>query len=212
MSINGYSCVYKNFKEEIVIERSRFITEVFPVDNEEGARNKIEEIRKLNPFATHNCFAYIVEKGAIARFSDDGEPQGTAGMPILEVIKNKNLVDTLVVVTRYFGGIKLGAGGLVRAYSGSAASAINKAGIRNYVFSEYLKIDFSYDKYAGFLKFKETNKCKIVDQTFAEDVSLTVAVPNEYKDIFRERLTDFMSGKLAISRLKDGFEDYGEDL
>ena len=211
MSINGYFCVGKNFKEEIVIEKSRFICEVFPVECEEVARNYIDKIKKANPFATHNCYAYIVERGSIARFSDDGEPQGTAGMPILEVIKNKKLVDTLVVVTRYFGGIKLGAGGLVRAYSGSASSAIDKAGVREFVLSDILKISFSYDKYSGFLKFCDNVKCKILSQDFAEDVCISVAVPNGECDTFEEKLTDFMSGKLAISRLSQNFQDYGEE-
>ena len=120
MSVNGYFCVKKETENETVIERSRFISYVKKCETEDDARAFLEEKRKAHPFATHNCYAYITERGKIARFSDDGEPQGTAGQPILEVIKNKKLFDTIVVVTRYFGGIKLGAGGLVRAYSQGA--------------------------------------------------------------------------------------------
>ena len=111
-----------------VIEKSRFITTSRHVEGEEQAKAFVEEIRGKYPDATHNCSAYICDElGNFLRFSDDGEPQGTAGMPMLEVIKNKKLYQTAVVVTRYFGGIKLGAGGLVRAYSGSAAENLDVA-------------------------------------------------------------------------------------
>ncbi|MDE7300610.1 MAG: YigZ family protein, partial [Clostridia bacterium] len=116
LSVNG-ECV-----TEKVIEKSRFIATSRHVDGEEEAKAFIDEVRARYKDATHNCYAYVADdKGNFLRFSDDGEPQGTAGMPILEVIKNCNLKQTAVVVTRYFGGIKLGAGGLVRAYAGAAA-------------------------------------------------------------------------------------------
>ena len=109
--MDNYKSVSDFSKNEIVIEKSRFIGYAAPVQSESEARDFIAKIKKEHPFATHNCYAYIAENGAIARFSDDGEPQGTAGAPILEVLKNKELVNSAIVVTRYFGGIKLGAGG-----------------------------------------------------------------------------------------------------
>ncbi|MDE7453444.1 MAG: YigZ family protein, partial [Clostridia bacterium] len=113
---------------EKIIEKSRFITASKHVCGEEEAKAFIEKIRADYPDATHNCYAYICDNlGNFLRFSDDGEPQGTAGMPMLEVLKSNKLFEVAVVVTRYFGGIKLGAGGLVRAYSGCVAENLNKA-------------------------------------------------------------------------------------
>ena len=113
---------------EKVIEKSRFITTSRHIEGEEEAKAFVAEISAKYADATHNCYAYICDSlGNFLRFSDNGEPQGTAGMPILEVIKNKKLFETAVVVTRYFGGIKLGAGGLVRAYSGCAAENLESA-------------------------------------------------------------------------------------
>ena len=114
--------VYTRHESEKVIEKSRFLTYSTHVESEEEAKAFLAEIRKAHSLATHVCYAYIADKiGNLQRFSDDGEPQGTAGVPILEVLKAKKLFETAVAVVRYFGGIKLGAGGLVRAYSSSAA-------------------------------------------------------------------------------------------
>ena len=114
--------VYSGRESEKIIEKSRFITYSEHVESEEDARAFIAEIRSQHSLATHVCFAFIADKlGNLQRFSDDGEPQGTAGVPILEVLKAKKLYETVVAVVRYFGGVKLGAGGLVRAYSSAAA-------------------------------------------------------------------------------------------
>lgn len=111
------------------MKRSRFIGRCFPVSDEQEALRLLEEVRRRHWDATHNCYAYSIgETGVCARFSDDGEPAGTAGMPILEAIRRIGVTDVLVVVTRYFGGILLGAGGLVRAYSAAAAAAVRAAG------------------------------------------------------------------------------------
>ena len=118
----SYLSVFSPCTYEKVIERSRFIANCAHAESEEQARAFIAGIRAEHSLATHNCFAFVADKvGNLMRFSDDGEPQGTAGMPMLEVLKNKKLFETVAVVTRYFGGIKLGAGGLVRAYAGAAA-------------------------------------------------------------------------------------------
>ena len=118
-------------ESEKIIEKSRFLTYSAHVESEEEARAFIAEIRSKHSLATHVCYAFISDKtGNLQRFSDDGEPQGTAGVPILEVLKAKKLFETAVAVVRYFGGIKLGAGGLVRAYSSSAAENLDGADIR----------------------------------------------------------------------------------
>lgn len=205
--INSYFCVKKTTENKIVIERSRFISYVKACETEEIARAFLEEIKKMHPFATHNCYAYITERGKIARFSDDGEPQGTAGQPILEVIKNKKLFDTIVVITRYFGGIKLGAGGLVRAYSQGAAEVIEKAGIIENVLSDVYEIEIAYDLYQPFLKFKDKIKCAIKSTEFSSSVKIEIAVPRENVD-FKAKLIDFTANKVIITQKSEEFAVY----
>ena len=125
-----YYTVKGNGEHEIVIQKSRFIAHVARVETEEAAQDFIQRIKKENWNATHNCSAYLIgENDHIQKANDDGEPSGTAGVPILEVLKKKHLKDTVVVVTRYFGGIKLGAGGLIRAYGKSTSEGIDATGI-----------------------------------------------------------------------------------
>jgi len=126
----SYKMVKKNIQSSFIERKSEFITYVAPVNTEDEALQFINGIRKKNYTATHNCFAYIIgESSMIQRSSDDGEPSGTAGIPILEVLRKEGLTNTVIVVTRYFGGIMLGAGGLIRAYSEGASSGISAAGI-----------------------------------------------------------------------------------
>ena len=126
--MKAYTTVLGASEAEFTEKKSRFIGRCFPVETEDEAFAVIADVKKRHWDATHNCYAFIVgENGLTQRFSDDGEPSGTAGMPILDVIKQKGLTNTLIVVTRYFGGILLGAGGLVRAYSKAAASAVDCA-------------------------------------------------------------------------------------
>lgn len=122
--------IQKDFRHEIIIEKSRFICTLKKVSSEEEAAEKLKEIKKEFSDANHNCSAYLIgENGEFQRFSDDGEPSGTAGIPILEVLRKRHLHNVLAVVTRYFGGVKLGAGGLIRAYGKSISEAIDAAGI-----------------------------------------------------------------------------------
>jgi uncharacterized YigZ family protein len=144
----------------------------------------------------------------VARFSDDGEPQGTAGIPMLEVLKNRGLKDTVVVVTRYFGGIKLGAGGLVRAYSSCTSAGLDVAGIEENVLSNVYKISFGYEKYSLFLKFIEKYKQKTIFSDFAEGVIVKIAIPTDQED-FCEKLIDYFLGKVEIVSEEQIFVVYG---
>ena len=207
MSINSYFCVKKETENEIIIERSRFISYVKQCKTEEDARAFLEEKRKAHPFATHNCYAYIVERGSVARFSDDGEPQGTAGQPILEVIKNKKLCDTAVVVTRYFGGIKLGAGGLVRAYSQGAKEVIDKAGTVENVLSTVYLVELNYDLYSVFLKISERIKCSVISTDFEDVVKIKFAVPTK-EDNFAAEILDKTNGKVEPKKIGEEFIVY----
>ena len=135
--------IQKEITSEIIINKSRFITIITNINDINKIKEKLEEIKKTYKDATHYCFAYIIQNHE--KCSDNGEPSGTAGMPILNVLKQNNLTNILCVVIRYFGGIKLGAGGLIRAYSTSASEALKKATITTIVDGYNLTIEFSYD-------------------------------------------------------------------
>lgn len=206
--MNGYTCVKGETRCEKVIERSRFLSACKKTETEEEAREFLESVKKEHPFATHNCYAFVAEQGKIARYSDDGEPQGTAGLPILEVIKAKGLCDTTVVVTRYFGGVKLGAGGLVRAYSGATADVLSLCEKEEHIPSVLFSVTLSYDKYSSFLKKKEQYKHAVLSSDFGEEIVLRLAVPHSEADRFEAELVDYFAGKLPISRLKEDYAVY----
>ncbi|MGN1104614.1 MAG: YigZ family protein [Candidatus Coproplasma sp.] len=187
---------------EKVIEKSRFIATSCHVEGEEEAKAFIEEIRKTYRDATHNCYAYIADdKGNFMRFSDDGEPQGTAGMPMLEVIKANNLKQTAVVVTRYFGGIKLGAGGLVRAYSGAVAENVAQAKRVCYqpcTQSEYIA---DYPATDTLLRYFSENDCSVVDTKYSDRVLFIVSVKTENVESFNSTLINKLNGRIEINTL-----------
>lgn len=135
--------IKKNVANEIIVNKSKFITKLIKINNEEEAKEKLELLKREYKDATHYCYAYIT--GNIKRFNDDGEPGGTAGMPILNVLENNNLTNILGVVIRYFGGIKLGAGGLVRAYTKAITECLNNIEIANLTNGINFKIEFTYD-------------------------------------------------------------------
>ena len=174
--MDNYFAVEFQKESEIVIEKSRFITNVFPVETEAEAKAQLDKIRKKYAYATHNCYAFVTDFGQTSRSSDDGEPSGTAGVPILEVIKNQKLINTLVVVTRYFGGIKLGAGGLVRAYSKSASNGLKAGGAREFFNCDKIKIKLSYDEYSLFLREIVPVVHSVLSTDYAEDITVVVSV------------------------------------
>ena len=193
--------VYAEHESEKVIERSRFLTYCAHVESEEQARAFIAQIRSKHTLATHVCYAFIADKvGNLQRFSDDGEPQGTAGVPMLEVLKNKKLFETAVAVVRYFGGVKLGAGGLVRAYSSCVAECLDGADIRSlqvcveYVFTvEYTGID-------GAQKYIAGAPCTLLDCQYGEKVDLKIAVKKMEEESFVSAFIDYMQGKISYRR------------
>jgi len=198
LSVNGV-CV-----TEKTIEKSRFIATSAHVDGEEEAKAFIEGVRKNYRDATHNCYAYIAdEKGNFLRFSDDGEPQGTAGMPILEVIKNNNLRQTAVVVTRYFGGIKLGAGGLVRAYSGAAAE--NLAAAQRVCYQPCTEGEYivDYPLADALSRYFTENDCSVSGVEYSDRVRYKVAVKSESVQSFNAGLINKLNGKVEIVTLRE---------
>ena len=208
MAINSYFYPSKPSSATLVIQRSEFISSAAEVKDEEEARAFISEIKKAHPFATHNCYAFITDGGEAAKFSDDGEPQGTAGMPIMEVLKNRGFLNTAIVVTRYFGGIKLGAGGLVRAYSAAACAALDCAETAEAVLSDVFSINVPYDLFSSYETFIKPFKSKILSRDFGENVTLSVAVPCEEAEVFFAKTSGFFSGNPSISRKTGVFVSY----
>lgn len=199
--MKSYFSVIGEYECEYVIERSRFITYIKHVEDEEDAKTFVSSIKKKNSLATHNCYAYVAdEDGLIRKFSDDGEPQGTAGMPILEVLKNKNLRKTAVVVTRYFGGIKLGAGGLVRAYSKAAVDGANGAKVAEFILATKFNIVADYEQYSKYLKFNENRRISVGNVDFSDNVSITVTVPEIDTEKYANDLKDYFNGKIIIKK------------
>lgn len=200
LSVNG-ECV-----TEKVIEKSRFITTSRHVEGEEQAKAFIAEISAKYRDATHNCYAYVCDDlGNFLRFSDDGEPQGTAGMPILEVLRSKKLMQTAVVVTRYFGGIKLGAGGLVRAYSGSAAENLEAAQKVRYELCTESVYTVDYPSADGASRFFAERRADVLNTDYSDEVSFTVAVKSACEEDFVSSLKNRLNGKVKIQKVREYF-------
>ncbi len=192
-----------------VIERSKFICNVKGVESEEEAKEYLEILRKRHSLATHSCYAYIAdEKGFIQKFSDAGEPQGTAGMPILEVLKNKRIFKAVAVVTRYFGGIKLGAGGLVRAYSGAVADCLNVAKVVNMCEATLFECVISYENYSKLLRLLEDASVTVFDTNFENDVKVSFAVKDNYCAEFNKKVLDVFNGKLIITETGKSYYNF----
>lgn len=190
-------------EEEFTEKKSRFIGRIWPVDTEEQALERIQQMRKRHYDATHNCWAYIIKDGPV-RFSDDGEPGGTAGMPILQVLQREGLYNVVCVVTRYFGGILLGAGGLVRAYTRGAKIAVDAAGKSMKRVWTVLYVPCPYPYYER-VKLEVGNFGGIVRQTdFGAEVELELLFPENRSSAFLEKLTDMTSG--TVEGLETGQE------
>ena len=180
-------------EDEFIEKKSRFIGRLWPVETEEAALEKIQEMKKKHYDATHNCWAYIIKDGAV-RFSDDGEPGGTAGMPMLQVLQREGLYNCVCVVTRYFGGILLGAGGLVRAYTKGAKIAVDAAGksMKRVWTVLYVPCPYTYYERVKLL----VAECEgIIRQTdFGAEVELELLFAENMAGTFLEKLTDMTAG------------------
>lgn len=196
--------VYKSLgrygQDEIIINKSRFIGYAKPVESEKEALDFIEEISKKHSDATHNVYAYHLGD-ALQRFSDDGEPSGTAGIPVLEVLKKEGLENVVVVVTRYFGGVKLGGGGLIRAYTRGAKIAIDEAKIVEMTLHTQLKLTIPYTLYGKVENFLMTNGYITEDVAYLEDVTIHLYINNEVLERFKKQVLDQTSGTAKIESL-----------
>lgn len=203
--------VFAPCESEKMIERSRFLTYSAHVESEEEARAFLAEIRSKHSLATHVCYAFIADKsGNLQRFSDDGEPQGTAGVPILEVLKNKKLIETAVAVVRYFGGIKLGAGGLVRAYSSSAAENLDLADIRVLEMCAEYTLTVEYTELDSAQKYLSTRPCSLLFSDYGEKVRLQIAVKKSEEETFCAELIDYLQGRVKIEKGQEYYAPFKE--
>lgn len=201
----GYRTVKNAAVAEIVEKRSRFIADVKPVETEADALGFLEEIKKKYWDARHHVFAYVLEDNNVQRYSDDGEPAGTAGLPILEFIKKEGLSNLVVVVTRYFGGILLGTGGLVHAYTASAKAGVEGAQpIEKKLCCEMVaECDYSL---LGKIQSEARERGYIISDTeYAENVKISVLVPVSETSFFEANLIDKTNGKVGIKQGKIGY-------
>jgi YigZ family protein len=192
----SYRSVFSPGESSFVIEKSRFIGRCAHVENEEKAAEFVREIKRKEALATHNCWAYVADsRGNLLRFSDDGEPSGTAGMPILEVLRQQRLFQSAIVVTRYFGGIKLGAGGLVRAYTKAAADALSAAEIRVWLPCVRFRIEMDYTLFHLFEKRFSSFALTEEGREYGSGVALELSLKEELFDEFCAAYSDFTHGK-----------------
>jgi len=183
---------------ELVEKRSRFIARVAPVDSEDAAKEEIAKARARYHDASHNCWCYII-RGGQERYSDDGEPQGTAGLPMLEVFSRGGIFNVCCVVTRYFGGTLLGAGGLSRAYSSAARSALANAGIIEYRLCECLEVVCQYSSLGRIKTELENSLCLIEGVEYGETVVFRVIIPDGVSDSVIKRLKDISAGTVSCA-------------
>lgn len=197
--LSNYYTIKKEASDQNIIQKSRFIGYVKRVETEAEAQNFIQEIKKKHHDANHNCSAYIIgEQDHIQKANDNGEPSGTAGVPILEVLKKQKLKDTVIVVTRYFGGIKLGAGGLIRAYGGAASGVIKAAGVveRQLMQGKLVTVDYGLlGKLENAFRTSEHVLSKI---DYSNQVVFHIYVKTENGQEFRDWVVDLTSDQVVI--------------
>lgn len=196
-----YVTIGKEGVGTLVEKKSEFIGYAAHVENEQEALEFISKIKHRHSDARHNVYAYVLKKNNIMRYSDDGEPQGTAGMPVLDVIRKTGFTDAVIVVTRYFGGILLGTGGLVRAYSAAAKLAVEDAGILEYELFDSLEFECEYHLYPRIQNELTKIPVKINSTDFGERVSISVAMPTEFTEGFSQRLSEISAGKIKVAKI-----------
>lgn len=194
-----YRTVYEGGEGEIVEKKSRFIAAVKPVSAEDDALAFIESVKKKHWNATHNCFAYVIgERSELARCSDDGEPNGTAGKPMLDVLQGEELRNTAVVVTRYFGGTLLGTGGLVRAYSLAVKAGLASSVIITKIRGVKLRIGTDYTGLGKIQYILGQKGLRILDSEYADNVKLEVLVPENAVEAVRSDITEGTNGQASM--------------
>ncbi len=204
---SGYRTLAARCEASVTIDRSEFIAAAFPTPDEAGAFAVLEEIRKANPKARHNVWAYVLRDGR-ERYSDDGEPQKTAGVPTLEVLRHSGLVDACIVTTRYFGGVLLGAGGLVRAYTQAAQKALAAAEVLEYTSCVTVRVGLDYGAYAKVAHMAGAAGGRVGEAVFATDVMLPVTFRFGEEQAFLADVRELTGGRAHIEVDDPRFERF----
>lgn len=207
--LSHYYTVKTTGEHEIIIEKSRFIAQISRAETEEEAQEFIQAIKKKHWNATHNCSAYLIgENDQIQKANDDGEPSGTAGVPILEVLKKRSLKDTVVVVTRYFGGIKLGAGGLIRAYGKSTSEGLNAVGVVERRLVQIMHVKFDYTWLGKLEKELRASVYPVKEIHYLDTVEIEVYVDEDKVQAFTEWMVELTNGQ---GKIEGGDQVYLEE-
>lgn len=197
-----YKTIARRCEARFIEKKSEFIGYLCPVQTEEQAVAFIEEIRAMHRKATHNCYAYILRENNAARHSDDGEPGGTAGVPIYEVLRKEGLTDVCCVVTRYFGGVLLGAGGLVRAYTKGAKDAVNAAQIKCMAEAVKLAVTVDYGLYGRLAQVFADFDARVEDERFADNVRIVLHIRAENSQKLTDKLVDVCNGAVSVEEIE----------
>lgn len=209
MNQQAYKTVRAYGFDEFIINKSRFIGHAKPVASQEEALAFLQELRQRYKDASHNCFAYVIGQNAgIQRYSDDGEPSGTAGLPIIEVVKAQGVVDVCVVVTRYFGGILLGAGGLVRAYSHGAKIAVDAASRKLMTTCVLLEMQMDYSFYGKINYLLPNYVCRVEDTDFGAVVSMKVLFKKDESERFIKEVTELSAALIVPQVVEERFDHF----
>lgn len=204
----SYKTIRNRCEASFIEKKSEFIGYLCPVTTEQEAIDFINEIRAMHRKATHNCYAYILRDNNTARHSDDGEPGGTAGVPIYDVLNKTGVTDIACVVTRYFGEIMLGAGGLVRAYSKGASIALEAADIMTMEIADSLKITTDYSFYGNITSIAAEYEAIIRNTEYTDNVSVFLDVKSELADKLKDKLIDKCNGRVEIEFLDKGYKEF----
>lgn len=204
-----YTTVKGHGQSELVIQKSRFITYVQRAETEQQAMDFIQDIKKIHHNATHNCSAYLIgEHDNIQKANDDGEPSGTAGVPMLEVLKKQQLKDTVVVVTRYFGGIKLGGGGLIRAYGRATSEGIAATGIVKRRLHYQMKVIIDYTLLGKVENEVRQSNYSLKEISYTDTVDIYIYCPVSEKEVFINWLTELTNGQAKFETLSSDFIEF----
>lgn len=203
--MDGYKTIKRETFAEFTEQKSKFIGYISPAQTEEMAVEFINKIKKKHSNATHNVYAYLLREGQKQRYTDDNEPQGTAGIPVLEVMLHSKLTDCVIVVTRYFGGVLLGTGGLVRAYTNSAKMAVERGEVVTMALCGLSKVICDYKQYSIIENLLLEQNAIITDSVFLDKVEINFYIPLKDIDLFNKKLMEITSGSVEIQLIDEKY-------
>jgi len=203
--MTAYQTVSRMAEAELIVKKSRFIGQIAPAQSPEAAMEFVASIKAKHWDASHNVWAYSLREGQLRRYSDDGEPQGTAGLPALDTLLKQELVDCVVVVTRYFGGTLLGTGGLTRAYGQAASAAIEAAGVVTMAPCQVLRVACDYGFYGALQRLIPAFAGTVLDTQFAGETTVTLRLRAEDAQAFCKQLAEKSNGRVGAVRLHEEF-------